>query len=265
MVFALETFWPCSDGWRAARIEEEIVVTPTGHEVITRFPAEKLLVAGATYVTVDGPLSTTREDESTPNREVVQHDRRGGTKREGGGVGRDGAQRRHARARDGAGNREGRRRGGSRRASRSRKASRCSRSRPTRRSSRSRRSATAFLPRSPRATATSFRSARRSRGCLRQGSLSLRPSKTGADRPAHGHCTGAPPRPPPSASHLERNQRLPASCLRRRDGSPRSMAWIRRRFGELVPAAKFSPTISSQLRKPQEPPTPREPLEPWEP
>ena len=47
MVFALETFWPCSDGWRAARIEEEIVVTPTGHEVITRFPAEELLVAGA--------------------------------------------------------------------------------------------------------------------------------------------------------------------------------------------------------------------------
>ncbi|OFV93963.1 MAG: aminopeptidase [Acidobacteria bacterium RIFCSPLOWO2_12_FULL_65_11] len=71
MVFALETFWPCSDGWRAARIEEEIVVTPTGHEVITRFPAEKLLVAGATYVTVDGPLPTTREDEAPPNREVV--------------------------------------------------------------------------------------------------------------------------------------------------------------------------------------------------
>jgi len=72
MVFALETFWPCSDGWRAARIEEEVVVTATGHEVITRFPAEELLVAGATYVTVNGPLSTIREDESTPNREVVQ-------------------------------------------------------------------------------------------------------------------------------------------------------------------------------------------------
>ena len=47
MVFALETFWPSKDGWSAARIEEEIVVTETGHEVITRFPAEKLLVAGA--------------------------------------------------------------------------------------------------------------------------------------------------------------------------------------------------------------------------
>jgi Xaa-Pro aminopeptidase len=71
MVFALETFWPSKDGWSAARIEEEIVVTPTGHEVITRFPAEQLLVAGATYVTVDGPLKTTRELEGTLNREVV--------------------------------------------------------------------------------------------------------------------------------------------------------------------------------------------------
>jgi Xaa-Pro aminopeptidase len=71
MVFALETFWPCSDGWRAARIEEEIVVTQTGHEVITRFPAEELLVAGATYVTVNGPLPTEREDEAAPNKDVV--------------------------------------------------------------------------------------------------------------------------------------------------------------------------------------------------
>jgi Xaa-Pro aminopeptidase len=30
MVFALETFWPSTDGWSAARIEEEIVVTETG-------------------------------------------------------------------------------------------------------------------------------------------------------------------------------------------------------------------------------------------
>src|ERR1022692_2741896 len=72
MVFALETFWPSTDGWSAARIEEEIVVTPTGHEVITRFPAEKLLVAGAHYVTVDGPLPTTRENESAPSRRVVE-------------------------------------------------------------------------------------------------------------------------------------------------------------------------------------------------
>jgi len=35
MVFALETFWPASDGWSAARIEEEIVITETAHEVIS--------------------------------------------------------------------------------------------------------------------------------------------------------------------------------------------------------------------------------------
>ena len=70
MVFALETFWPAADGWSAARIEEEIVVTETGHEVITRFPAEKLMVAGAHYVTVGGPLPATREHEAPPNAEV---------------------------------------------------------------------------------------------------------------------------------------------------------------------------------------------------
>jgi hypothetical protein len=70
MVFALETFWPSKDGWSAARIEEEIVVTPTGHEVITRFPAENLLVAGAHYFTVNGPLPTTRESEAGPSQSV---------------------------------------------------------------------------------------------------------------------------------------------------------------------------------------------------
>ncbi len=72
MVFALETFWPSSDGWSAARIEEEVVVTPTGHEVITRFPAEELLVAGAPFVTVSGNLPIVRETEQPPNPEVVE-------------------------------------------------------------------------------------------------------------------------------------------------------------------------------------------------
>ncbi len=70
MVFALETFWPSTDGWSAARIEEEIVVTETGHEVITRFPAEELLVAGRHYVTVDGPLPAIRETEAGPSKRV---------------------------------------------------------------------------------------------------------------------------------------------------------------------------------------------------
>jgi hypothetical protein len=72
MVFALETFWPSKDGWSAARIEEEIVVTETGHEVITRFPAEKLLVAGTQYITVDGPLATTREHDPPPSPRAVE-------------------------------------------------------------------------------------------------------------------------------------------------------------------------------------------------
>jgi Xaa-Pro aminopeptidase len=72
MVFALETFWPSTDGWSAARIEEEIVVTPTGHEVITRFPAEELLIAGAPFVTVSGTLPTIREPEPGPNLQVKE-------------------------------------------------------------------------------------------------------------------------------------------------------------------------------------------------
>ena len=68
MVFALETFWPATDGWRAARIEEEIVVTATGYEVITRFPAEELLVAGGGHHTVAAArCPATRETESNLN------------------------------------------------------------------------------------------------------------------------------------------------------------------------------------------------------
>ena len=67
MVFALETYWPASDGWSAARLEEEVVVTKDGCEVITRFPSEKLLVAGTHYFTFGGELPTTRESQSNLN------------------------------------------------------------------------------------------------------------------------------------------------------------------------------------------------------
>ena len=67
MVFALETYWPAGDGWGAARIEEELVVTKDGCEVITKFPAEELLVAGQRYYTVSGPLSTERDSQSHLN------------------------------------------------------------------------------------------------------------------------------------------------------------------------------------------------------
>jgi methionine aminopeptidase len=50
MVFALETYCPTKDGRSAARIEEEVVVTTDGPQVLTRFPADELLIAGKTYV-----------------------------------------------------------------------------------------------------------------------------------------------------------------------------------------------------------------------
>jgi Xaa-Pro dipeptidase len=45
MVFALETYCPATDGFSAARIEEEIVITETGPKVLTLFPAQDLFVA----------------------------------------------------------------------------------------------------------------------------------------------------------------------------------------------------------------------------
>lgn len=45
MVFALETYCPASDGFSAARIEEEVVVTEDGPRVLTLFPAQDLIVA----------------------------------------------------------------------------------------------------------------------------------------------------------------------------------------------------------------------------
>jgi len=49
MVFAIETYWPSEDGSTAARIEEEIHVTKDGPRLLTKFPAQDLLVAGQQY------------------------------------------------------------------------------------------------------------------------------------------------------------------------------------------------------------------------
>lgn len=67
MFFALETYWPSADGIGAARIEEEVVVTETGCEVVTKFPAEDLLVAGQRFFSVNGPLPTLRSSQSHLN------------------------------------------------------------------------------------------------------------------------------------------------------------------------------------------------------
>ena len=45
MVFALETYCPATDGTSAARIEEEVVVTESGPVILTKFPAQELVIA----------------------------------------------------------------------------------------------------------------------------------------------------------------------------------------------------------------------------
>ena len=45
MVIALETYCPAKDGYSAARIEEEVVITADGPRVITKFPSDELFVA----------------------------------------------------------------------------------------------------------------------------------------------------------------------------------------------------------------------------
>jgi Xaa-Pro dipeptidase len=45
MVFAVETYCPATDGVSAARIEEEVILTPKGAKIITLYPAEELPIA----------------------------------------------------------------------------------------------------------------------------------------------------------------------------------------------------------------------------
>ncbi len=67
MSIALETFWPAKDGWSAARIEEQLIVTKDGCEIITRFPAEELPVSSRHYYTASGQVPGTREIQSHLN------------------------------------------------------------------------------------------------------------------------------------------------------------------------------------------------------
>jgi Xaa-Pro dipeptidase len=45
MVFAVETYCPATDGVSAARIEEEVILTPAGPKVISLYPAQELPIA----------------------------------------------------------------------------------------------------------------------------------------------------------------------------------------------------------------------------
>lgn len=46
MTFAIETWCASEDGSGSARIEEEIVVTETGHDIITKFPSDEITSCG---------------------------------------------------------------------------------------------------------------------------------------------------------------------------------------------------------------------------
>jgi Xaa-Pro aminopeptidase len=74
MSMALETFWPAKDGWSAARIEEQLIVTKNGCEILSRFPAEELPIAGRSYFTAHGRVAGVREIQShlnaSPNGQV---------------------------------------------------------------------------------------------------------------------------------------------------------------------------------------------------
>src|SRR3954462_9561065 len=45
MVFAVETYCPATDGISAARIEEEVILTPDGAKIISLYPAQELPIA----------------------------------------------------------------------------------------------------------------------------------------------------------------------------------------------------------------------------
>src|SRR5690349_4336907 len=45
MVFAVETYCPATDGFSAARIEEEVILAPDGPRIISLYPAQELPIA----------------------------------------------------------------------------------------------------------------------------------------------------------------------------------------------------------------------------
>ena len=68
MVFALETYCPAADGVSAARIEEEVLVTEDGNRILTRFPAQELLVAGGHRYPWAAPMTLLPSRSSTRRR-----------------------------------------------------------------------------------------------------------------------------------------------------------------------------------------------------
>ena len=49
MVFALETYAGNEDGSDGVRLEDEVVVTDDGIEIITKFPTDRIIGCGMSY------------------------------------------------------------------------------------------------------------------------------------------------------------------------------------------------------------------------
>ena len=49
MAFALETYAGSEDGSDGVRLEEEVVVTDDGIEIITKFPTDRIIGCGMSY------------------------------------------------------------------------------------------------------------------------------------------------------------------------------------------------------------------------
>ena len=72
MVFALETFWPSTDGWSAARIEEEIVVTRPGTKSSRASPPKNCWSPALNTSPVDGPLPDDARNRGCAQQRVLE-------------------------------------------------------------------------------------------------------------------------------------------------------------------------------------------------
>ena len=106
MVFALETFWPATDGWQAARIEEQLVVTPRRVRGDHALPGRGAARRGLQHYTVGGQLPGIRETQSHLNNPSLATRSPQSARVEAAHL--DAGRGDHADARDGAGDGQGR-------------------------------------------------------------------------------------------------------------------------------------------------------------
>ena len=73
MVFALETYCPATDGYSAARIEEEVVVTDKGCRVITLFPARHRCTSQSSAGDFAHPTHLAGSGPGVTHQRVMRH------------------------------------------------------------------------------------------------------------------------------------------------------------------------------------------------